>query len=319
MMLLSIIIPVYNVELFVEKCIRSCEAQNINKDEYEIVVVNDGSKDNSLKIINCLAKEYSNIRVFSQDNAGLSAARNTGMKNAVGDYLMFVDSDDWIAKNCLGMLMDKLRKEQPDALAICAANVINGDIYRRQSYPDVTQISGRDLLVKGVSPCAPFAIWSAKFLKKFNLSFFVGIFHEDSEFTPRAYYLAQKVSFTNDLIYFVYQNPNSITRTINPKRSFDLVNVVCNHLADFANQVDSQYKYIFYNNVAIYLNNALAYICISDKQKQSELNDAIYKNRHIFNILAKSTKLKYRFEGLLFSLFPRHCVHIYKIMKGKFF
>lgn len=317
MKILSIIIPVYNTELYVEKCVHSCETQDVDKDEYEIVIVNDGSNDNSLEIVNRLANDYSNIRIFSQDNSGLSAARNTGMKNAVGDYLMFVDSDDWIAENCLGMLTQKLRDERPDALAICAANVINGQILRRMSYTEENPIAGRDLLRKGVSPCAPFAIWSAKFFKDFNLSFFVGIYHEDSEFTPRAYYFARKVSFTNDLIYFVFQNPNSITRTINPKRSFDLVNVVCNHLADFGSKVDSEYQYIYYNDVALYLNNAISYICDSDKKKQYELNDSIYMNRHLFKTLAKSTHLKYRLEAILFSAFPKHCVQIYKIMKGK--
>ena len=317
MKILSIIIPVYNTELYVEKCVHSCETQDVDKDEYEIVIVNDGSNDNSLEIVNRLANDYSNIRIFSQDNSGLSAARNTGMKNAVGDYLMFVDSDDWIAENCLGMLTQKLRDERPDALAICAANVINGQILRRMSYTEENPIAGRDLLRKGVSPCAPFAIWSAKFFKDFNLSFFVGIYHEDSEFTPRAYYFARKVSFTNDLIYFVFQNPNSITRTINPKRSFDLVNVVCNHLADFGSKVDSEYQYIYYNDVALYLNNAISYICDSDKKKQYELNDSIYMNSHLFKTLAKSTHLKYRLEAILFSAFPKHCVQIYKIMKGK--
>lgn len=316
-MILSIIIPVYNVERFVEKCIRSCENQDISKDDYELLVVNDGSKDNSLDIVNRLSDEYPNIRVFSQSNTGLSAARNTGMHNALGEYYMFVDSDDWIAENCLKKLTEKLRKEKPDALAICAANVINGQKYRRMSYVEETPISGRDLLKKGVSPCAPFAIWSAKFFKEYNLSFFVGIFHEDSELTPRAYYLAKKVSFTNELIYFVYQNPNSITRTPNPKRSFDLVNVVCNSLAKFEELVDSNYKYIFNNNVAMYLNNALAYICSSDKRMQSELNNAIYNNRHLLKNCMKSTQLKYRIEAYVFFVLPRYYVQAYKIMTGK--
>ena len=77
-------------------------------------------------MVNRVANEFENIRVFSQANAGLSAARNTGMHEAKGEYYMFVDSDDWIAENCLAKLIGKLRKERPDALAICAANVING-------------------------------------------------------------------------------------------------------------------------------------------------------------------------------------------------
>lgn len=317
-MILSIIIPVYNVEKYVEKCIRSCECQDISKSDYEIIVINDGSKDNSLEVVNRVADEFANVRVFSQPNAGLSAARNKGMHEAQGDYYMFVDSDDWIAENCLGMLVEKLRNEQPDALAICAANVKNGEYIRRQSYTDGTPIPGRDLLVRGVSPCAPFSIWSAKFFKKYNLTFFEGIFHEDSEFTPRAYYFAEKVSFTNEIIYYVRQNPNSITRSVNPKKSFDLVNVVCTHLAHFATFVDVRYRYIFHNMVSIYLNNALFNIVQADKENHRKLNEAIYKNRCLFDNLRHSTSFKYHLEAFLFNLFPRNAVQVYKILKLTF-
>lgn len=317
MILLSIIIPVYNVELFVEKCIRSCETQDINKDEYEIIVVNDGSTDNSLNIVNDLARRFPNIRVFSQSNAGLSAARNKGIQNARGDYIMFVDSDDWIAEKCLGKICSKLKIEQPDALAICAANVKgDGMIERRQAYADVTPISGYELLKKGVSPCAPFAIWSAKFFKKYELSFFEGIFHEDSEFTPRAYYLADKVSFVNDIIYYVFQNPNSITRTPNPKRAFDLVNVVCTHLSKFCKSiVRKEHRLVFYNLIALYLNNALAYICMADKRQQKLLDDAIFLNEHLILDMQNASSIKYRLEVFLFRVFPKHYVRIYKILK----
>ena len=317
-MILSIIIPVYNVEPFVEKCIRSCEAQDVPKDDYEIVVVNDGSKDNSLDVVNRVANEFENIRVLSQPNAGLSAARNTGMREAKGEYYMFVDSDDWIAENCLAKLIGKLRKERPDALAICAANVINGENIRRQSYPDETPISGRDLLVKGVSPCAPFSIWSADFFKKHNLTFFEGIFHEDSEFTPRAYYLADKVSLTNDIIYYVRQNPNSITRSSNPKKSFDVVNVVCPHLSEFSKCVDTRYQYLFHDMVSMYLNNALFNIVDTSKDNQQRLNEAIFNNRSLFMHLKRSTILKYRLEFVLFTLFPRRYVQVYKMLKLNF-
>ena len=316
-MLLSIIIPIYNVEKYVEKCIRSCETQDIPKNDYEIIVVNDGSPDNSLKIVECLSKEFSNIKIKSQKNAGLSAARNTGMYIASGDYYMFVDSDDWIAENCLGTICMTLRTECPDALAICAANVIDGNIDRRQSYIDETPIRGRDFLRKNFSPCAPFSIWSSSFFKKYELTFYEGIFHEDSEFTPRAYYLADKVSFINDIIYYVYQNPHSITRTPNPKRAFDLVNVVCVHLSVFCKYVQEDYKQIFYDQVAMYLNNALCYIVNSNNKSQRQLNDMIYDNRTIINDVKQSKSLKYRIEAFLFCLFPKHYVGIYKLLKLK--
>jgi len=312
---LSIIIPVYNVEKYVEKCVRSCENQDIPKEDYEVIVVNDGSPDGSLAIVERLAEEYSNIKVISQENGGLSAARNTGMRNATGDYYMFVDSDDWIAENCLNSMVGKLRDEEPDALAICAANIINGVPQRRRSYPDTTPIAGRDLLKRGVAHCAPFSIWKAEFLRSHNLTFYEGIFHEDAEFTPRAYYLAKKVSFIDDIIYFVYQNPTSITRSVNPKKSFDLVNVVCPHLSEFAKSVEEPYKYLFYNEVGQEMNNAMANILGASVEQKEQLNKDIAGKAYLWNDIIKSTIPKYKLEAILVRLFPKHPLRVYMMMQ----
>ena len=83
--MLSIIIPVYNVERYVEKCIRSCEMQDVT--DFELVVVNDGSTDNSLSIVEQVSKEYENIAIITQKNQGLSAARNAGLQVARGEYV----------------------------------------------------------------------------------------------------------------------------------------------------------------------------------------------------------------------------------------
>lgn len=316
-MILSIIIPVYNVEKYVEKCIRSCENQDIPKEDYEVIVVNDGSPDGSLAIVERVAKEYPNIKVISQENGGLSAARNIGMRNAIGEYYMFVDSDDWIAENCLGKLTAKLKDESPDALAICAANVINGEPKRRQSYPDETPIAGRDLLKSGISDCAPFSIWKASFFKANNLEFYLGIFHEDSELTPRAYYLAKKVSFTNDIIYYVYQNPTSITRSGNPKKSFDIINVVCPHLSEFVKKdVDAAYKYVFYNNIGMKLNDAMTYIKYTSDENKQLLNEAIVANLYLWDDVLRSNVIKYKVEAFLVKLFPKHPLMVYTFLQN---
>lgn len=315
-MILSIIIPVYNVEPFVEKCIRSCEAQDVSKDDYEIVVVNDGSKDNSLDVVNRVANEFENIRVLSQPNAGLSAARNTAMREAKGEYYMFVDSDDWIAKNSLGKIVNKLQSEQPDILCISAANVLGEEISPRHSFPSEEPISGREAQKRGgIDACAPFLITKAEHFRKYDLKFYEGIFHEDSELTPKLVYLAQKVSFTNDIIYYVRQTPGSITRSVNPKRSFDLVNVVCAHLYNFSKHVDPEYRPKYYYWVSMYMNNAISYIIKCPKDKQKELNDAIFNNRNYWEYLALSGMLKYKIEYKLLKLFPHNAVEIYKFLK----
>lgn len=318
-MILSVIIPVYNVEKYVENCIRSCENQDIPKEDYEIIVVNDGSPDGSLAIVERLAKEYSNITVISQENGGLSAARNTGMRHAGGDYYMFVDSDDYIAENCLGKLVAKLGDENPDALAICAADVINGEPVRRMSYPDETQIAGCDFLKNGFSPCAQFAIWKAAFFKKNDLEFYEGIFHEDAEFTPRAYYLAEKVSCTNDIIYYVNQNPASITRTANPKRAFDLIEVVAPSLSRFAKGVDDAYKICFYDMEESCMNLALSIIKDANKEEKDRLNAEIAERSYLWKDIRKCSYLRYRMEACVACIFKQHPVKVYEtLQKFKF-
>lgn len=312
--ILSIIIPVYNVEQYVEKCIRSCAEQDIPSDDYEIIIINDGSKDNSLSIVNEVASEYGNTLVISQSNQGLSAARNAGMKASQGEYLMFVDSDDWIDADCLGEIVGKLQEDRPDCLAICSADVIGDRIIRRQEYSDETPMSGISYLKTEPPHCAPFSIWKASFLENNRLSFVDGIFHEDSEFTPRAYYFAKKVSFLNRVIYYVYQNPNSITRSINPKKSFDLVDTICLSLSEFSDNVDGKDKVIYHNLISLLLNNALANIAGSPKDVRSRLEESVYEHRDLFKHLTKSDKLKYRLEGLLFGIFPRHTLSVYQLL-----
>ena len=95
-MKLSIIIPVYNVEKWLERCVRSVENQDLPSSEYEVILVNDGSKDNSGQIASKLSEEYDNIVVINKNNGGQSSARNEGMRIARGEYFMFVDSDDYI-------------------------------------------------------------------------------------------------------------------------------------------------------------------------------------------------------------------------------
>ena len=122
---LSIIIPVYNTELYVDKCLRSCAEQDILPEDYEIIVINDGSTDTSLKIVNGLAAEYTNLIVIDKPNGGVSSARNTGLDIAEGKYVWFIDADDWIEKNCLAILLDTIVRNTLDALQINAKRVDN--------------------------------------------------------------------------------------------------------------------------------------------------------------------------------------------------
>lgn len=311
---LSIIVPIYNVEQYVERCIESCLEQNISKYDYEIVCVNDGSTDKSLQIIEHLAKENTNIRVVSQSNGGLSAARNTGMDIATGEYWMFVDSDDWIEKNCLFNILAKLNQESPDILCICYCRSDGTTVFEKTSFHPEESLPGPQALARGLNPGAPFSIVKASFMKKFGFKFYKGIYHEDSELTPRMHYFARKVSFIDGVVYYYFTNPNSIMGAPKPKRSYDILNVVCPHLSDFSKSIPSCDQYIFDNIISMYLNNALNYICKCDDISQKDWSICLYKQRGLLAHLSKSTVAKYNIEGMLFKMFPKHILPIYKLL-----
>lgn len=313
--LLSIIIPVYNVENFLEECVNSCYQQGISTDNYELILINDGSTDNSMIIAQELSQKHSNIKLLSQDNNGLSEARNVGIKNAQGVYIMFLDSDDWLSKNCFENIFNKLRNESPDVLTFCAANVIDNEYKRRKYYLDLTPITGKELLIRGVEACAPFSIWKKSFLENNNLQFYKGIYHEDEEFTPKAYCLAEKVSLLNEVVYLVRQNPNSITRSYNLKKSYDLINVVCPNLFEFSIDLDSDLRKVFYNRISNLVGGSIANARLANKEEKKLLYSTIYEKNILFKAMIESGKLRHYLMAILCRMYPQNMLFVYDFIQ----
>lgn len=117
--LLSIIVPVYNVERFLPSCLDSLLAQNIEASEYDIICVNDGSTDNSLAVLQSYAQKYENVIVVDKPNGGVSSARNAGLKlSPHGQYVWFIDADDWIARNSLGIIKESIERYSPSVIQV---------------------------------------------------------------------------------------------------------------------------------------------------------------------------------------------------------
>lgn len=301
----------YKVEAFILRCLNSCIKQDIKQDDYEIICINDGSPDKSRELAENFAQTHSNVKVISQENGGLSAARNTGIEYATGDYIMFVDSDDWIEPNCLLKITKQCTEKDLDLLQICAADVYGNRIVKRFNKKEGIIKTGKDCLLTSFPICAPFTIYRREFLNKYGLRFLKGIFHEDNEFTPRVYYYALRVSALNDIIYYVYQNPNSITRSINPKKSFDAI-VVMESLHDFSMKITDNAICAFHFKISEALNVGLwdsIGLCKKDIKK---LNEVLYEKRYLLIHLRKSGIGRFVLEWLLFNLFPKHIVETYR-------
>jgi glycosyltransferase involved in cell wall biosynthesis len=313
MIKISLIIPVYNVEQYLERCLTSCVSQDISLDEYEIIIINDGSKDNSLSIAERFEKEYKNITVYSQKNQGLSAARNKGLSLAKGEYVWFIDSDDWIEPNCLENLLSQLNDMDVAAMGyIKAYNNSSKNVI--VDYSNKNIYSSRSLLMSHYYTQAQMYIYRREFLIDNSLKFYKGIMHEDNEFTPRMLYLATNLVIVDKPIYYFYKRPGSITTSINPKKAYDLI-IVCNSLSKFSMSVLPEYISKFDYLISMNLNSSLYNSFKMENDEKIKFNNFIFDNRHLFLHLKRSKVRKYKIEGYLFDLFPKKTVYIYTLLQ----
>lgn len=224
MLILSIIVPVYNVSKYLAKCLDSLLCQNLESNEYEIIVVNDGSTDNSGDIAKQYADQYSNIKLIHQENQGLSGARNTGIKLAKGKYIQFVDSDDYLEPNVLKTLVDKMEFDNLDILRFNYQNV-NEQYeayepykehkpyvdYRNEVCDGLTFLTGR----LGFACYAwQFVIKSSLLINDDKYLFKRGIYFEDTEWTPRILTQAKRVTSTDLMVYNYLLRQGSITNSV---------------------------------------------------------------------------------------------------------
>jgi len=216
--MLSIVVPVYNVEKYVAECLESL----LQLDAAEIIVVNDGSSDSSLEVVVGIQQRNKNIKVITQENAGLSAARNSGLMACIGDYVYFVDSDDIANDFGVSEAYDYAKKKNLD-IAQCHIEVFKDGVFNeRYLFRDVryrknSEILNGDKYFKkyvrsGEFPIPVFSnIYKRSYLLKHDLFFLNGVIHEDVEWVPRVFSMAGDVAFLNKTICYYRIREGSIT------------------------------------------------------------------------------------------------------------
>ncbi len=316
-LLLSIIIPVYNVEQYVEECLLSVLRQKCNSETLEIIIVDDGTPDRSMEIVeNLVHRDTKRVEILRQSNQGLSQARNHGLAKAKGKYVWFIDSDDYINSRSLEILYPLLEQGY-DAITFSSAKVLYDKISPQM---DVSSLAGRSyegicLLNKGIGiSCVPFTIFRRDILLKGGVNMSTGIFHEDLDFLPKIYYLMKKVYVIEDVLYYHRMNDASITHTINFKKNFDLL-FIARSLYEFKKQkVGKDGIEIFNRIIAMAINNSMHNNEKMDPQTFRQLQQEIYDNRNLFVMMRNSNKFIYKIEGFLFGLFPWQTVQLYNCL-----
>lgn len=215
-MILSIIVPVYNVEKFLRRCLDSLLRQDLTIGDFEIICVNDGSPDNCADILAEYERKYPEIfRVVTQENQGLGPARNSGMKVAKGEYIAFVDSDDFVFEGSFHYLCTRFLESKPDVLTYSCETIQNCDTEKEQEHYKEGKITfegkGREAFNRLYDLVT---VWSKLYKRSFlreNNILFENVTPEDTLFNLEVFRRNPRVLMTDSVIYgYVRDNSNSI-------------------------------------------------------------------------------------------------------------
>ena len=311
MMNLSIIVPVYNVEKYIHTCVESIFCQHLDEACFELILVNDGTKDNSFGEIDDLVKAHDNIVILEQENRGLSAARNTGLAKASGEYVLFLDSDDLLIYGTLPLLLEKALQSEADMIVADYIKLTDEQItnYHTKSLSRIesTEKGGMDFFVNGFNPQECYVwrtLYRRAFLESNQLRFVPGIYFEDVPFTTKCYLKAEKcIRFP--LIFYVYrQRADSIVASVNMKKLTDL-NTVLEYLQtmkrDYSLPANVELK--LSDTMFSTFSSAVWYLS-HDKKLLARRNEYVkdLKDRKVS--LKFSHGMKQRIVSLLFRLMP---------------
>ena len=226
-MLLSIIIPIYNVENYIRSCIESIYRQGLDENDYEVILINDGTKDNSMEVIADIISQHSNIVILNQKNQGQAIARNNGLDHAQGKYVIMIDSDDLLIENTLIPLLEKAQTHDVE-LTIGNYLVLNDEEISNLRYsfsqePVVQEKTGNELFLE-LDPhhCYVWRIvYKREFLIKNNIRFTPGIAFEDVPYIHECYIKAHKAQIVNWTFYIYRKGHESTTYSFSEKKGKD--------------------------------------------------------------------------------------------------
>ena len=314
-MLLSIVIPVYNSSKYLDDCLGSLFDQDLSQNEYEIICVNDGSQDNSMEILNKYGYSYSNVKIIDQNNAGHSAARNTGLNVAVGKYVWFVDSDDFVDENSMSAIINCMEKNDIDFLTIGLNNVSNEAHFISANKKNDISFDKQPHNFA----CSGNRIFLRDILTQNNIVWSNEVYSlDDVLFLFYVQLYAKKKMYTASVFYYYRESPNSITRTKSRENTIKHINALRKLIENFEKELlklkKNSTEVSVINNINARINLAIksmlfeAIFVYNFKERKMLLQDLKSNNYYPYKLITYDLRPKVSLKRTLMDwsmlLFP---------------
>lgn len=299
--LVSVIVPIYNVEKYLNQCINSIINQTYKN--LEIILVNDGSTDSSLEI--CYSYNDERIIILDKKNGGLSSARNIGLDNATGEYIYFLDSDDWISEECIEDLVILIKKEKVDIVQCNFEKVYNEDYQKIDDKEESITIYNNLEFLENMQTEEYFVVWNKLYKSTLwnNIRFPEGKIHEDVFTTYKIAYQTNTIAVFTKILVFYRQRPNSIMSSMYTINRLDLLEALEEKI-EFMKKVNNKLyvlSLIDYSHTLINLYQLHLEFMKEDLETLKKLNIKAKKNNKI--ILKNKVNFKVKLKFFIFCYF----------------
>lgn len=330
MIFLSIIIPIYNAEKYLTHCVETLENQDIDKDLFEIIAINDGSIDNSIHVIKELANKYDNIRIVEQENQGVSVARNVGIKNAKGQYIMFIDADDFVEKNFLQGVLSSINDFNFPEVVFLGYNILDAkgmvtDTLSYQvnsgqicdgieAYP-ISRGDGKLIPDRSVA-----ILFDRQLIVSNGIYFIAGIpYLEDGEFVARLLSIANRCLFYGNVFYNRTSIEGSAVNSplFYSERAANGFLLAAKNLIQFQknDNLTLRQKLFLNKSICKFILLVLMPVCSISTFHQFRSRLTMLKKQGIGKINLNSCKNIYLIEGRLYNISP-YILYVHRVLRS---
>lgn len=315
-MKISIIIPCYNAESYIEKCMSTILLDELK--EKEIIFINDGSKDDTLKLLRGLESKYSNVVIIDQENSGQAVARNKGLKKATGEYIFFLDVDDYVEKNVFKKMYDYALKNNSD--------YVYSDYYEHYSNQDKIVKNNHGAEEKKDALLANFAPWgkliSKKLIDKVNFQFCEGRIFEDIAVIPHLAACSDHPIYLNEALYYYNMTNTSTMRQKHYNKKYEDMMYISDYMYELFQKdhfIEPYYEELQY----IYLDGILKSGVLKFAKYKEGIKYIPILRKNVKQKFSKLLKNKYykrepfyrKFTAFISIYFPPYILYIFKSMK----